>query len=49
VNANGTSVLLEATRRFAPDAVFIFMSTNKVYGRHSKLFAFGREGNALGN
>jgi CDP-paratose 2-epimerase len=32
VNANGTSVLLEATRRFAPKAVFIFMSTNKVYG-----------------
>jgi CDP-paratose 2-epimerase len=32
VNANGTSVLLEATRNFAPDAVFIFMSTNKVYG-----------------
>lgn len=32
VNANGTSVLLEATRRYAPDAVFIYMSTNKVYG-----------------
>jgi CDP-paratose 2-epimerase len=32
VNANGTSVLLEATRRFAPNSVFIFMSTNKVYG-----------------
>jgi CDP-paratose 2-epimerase len=32
VNANGTSVLLESTRKFAPDAVFIFMSTNKVYG-----------------
>src|ERR1035437_1372060 len=32
VNANGTSVLLEATRLFAPHAVFIFMSTNKVYG-----------------
>src|SRR5271154_5499446 len=32
VNANGTSVLLEATRRFASQAVFIFMSTNKVYG-----------------
>jgi len=32
INANGTSVLLEATRTFAPDAVFIFMSTNKVYG-----------------
>lgn len=32
VNATGTSVLLEATRHFAPDAVFIFTSTNKVYG-----------------
>jgi CDP-paratose 2-epimerase len=32
VNANGTLVLLEATRRFAPHAVFIFTSTNKVYG-----------------
>ncbi len=32
VNANGTSVLLEATHKFAPDAAFIFMSTNKVYG-----------------
>jgi CDP-paratose 2-epimerase len=32
VNATGTSVMLEATRQFAPDAVFIFTSTNKVYG-----------------
>lgn len=32
VNANGTSVILEATRKFAPDAAFIFTSTNKVYG-----------------
>ncbi len=32
VNASGTLVLLESTRRFAPDAVFIFVSTNKVYG-----------------
>jgi CDP-paratose 2-epimerase len=32
VNANGTLVMLEATRKFAPGAVFIFMSTNKVYG-----------------
>lgn len=32
VNANGTLVLLEATRQFCRDAVFIFMSTNKVYG-----------------
>lgn len=32
VNAVGTLNLLEATRRHAPDAVFIHMSTNKVYG-----------------
>jgi CDP-paratose 2-epimerase len=32
VNAGGTLNLLEATRRHAPEAVFILMSTNKVYG-----------------
>jgi CDP-paratose 2-epimerase len=32
VNANGTLVLLEYARRFCPQAVFIFTSTNKVYG-----------------
>jgi CDP-paratose 2-epimerase len=32
VNANGTLNLLEATRQFCPEAVFIFTSTNKVYG-----------------
>jgi CDP-paratose 2-epimerase len=32
VNALGTLRMLEATRNFAPDAVFIFTSTNKVYG-----------------
>ncbi len=32
VNANGTLVMLEATRRHAPDAAFVFLSTNKVYG-----------------
>lgn len=32
VNANGTLNLLEATRQLCPDAVFINMSTNKVYG-----------------
>ena len=32
VNANGTLNLLEATRRHAPDAPFLFCSTNKVYG-----------------
>lgn len=32
VNANGTLNVLEATRNHAPEAVFIFTSTNKVYG-----------------
>jgi CDP-paratose 2-epimerase len=32
VNAVGTLNLLEATRQYYPDAVFIYMSTNKVYG-----------------
>jgi len=32
VNAYGTLNLLEATRQHCPDAVFIFTSTNKVYG-----------------
>jgi CDP-paratose 2-epimerase len=32
VNANGTLNLLEALRKFAPEAVFIYTSTNKVYG-----------------
>ena len=32
VNAGGTLNMLEATRQHAPEAVFIFTSTNKVYG-----------------
>jgi len=32
VNANGTLNLLEMTRLHAPEATFIFTSTNKVYG-----------------
>jgi CDP-paratose 2-epimerase len=32
VNANGTLNLLEAARKHAPDAAFVFCSTNKVYG-----------------
>ena len=32
VNAGGTLNLLEATRRHAPTATFVFCSTNKVYG-----------------
>ena len=32
INANGTVNLLEGTRKFCPDAPFIYTSTNKVYG-----------------
>lgn len=32
VNALGTVNLLEATRQHCPEAAFVFMSTNKVYG-----------------
>lgn len=32
VNAMGTLNLLESCRQFSPQAIFIFMSTNKVYG-----------------
>jgi CDP-paratose 2-epimerase len=32
VNANGTLNLIEAVRQHAPETVFIYMSTNKVYG-----------------
>lgn len=32
INAQGTLNLLELTRRYCPEAVFVFTSTNKVYG-----------------
>ncbi|OGP49457.1 MAG: NAD-dependent epimerase [Deltaproteobacteria bacterium RBG_13_43_22] len=32
INANGTLILLENYRKYCPNAVFIFTSTNKVYG-----------------
>lgn len=32
INANGTLVLLELARKYCPEAVFIYTSTNKVYG-----------------
>ena len=32
INATGTLNLLELTKKYCPDASFIFMSTNKVYG-----------------
>lgn len=33
INATGTANVLEATRRYAPDAVFVHLSTIKVYGQ----------------
>ncbi len=32
VNATGTLMLLEAMRQYCPEAVFLFLSTNKIYG-----------------
>ena len=32
MSANGTLIMLEATRKFCPQARFVFTSTNKVYG-----------------
>ena len=40
VNANGTLNLLELTRQHAPEAVFVFCSTNKVYGDNPNLLPF---------
>ena len=48
VNANGTLNLLEATRDHAPDATFIFCSTNKVYGDLPNQLPLHRAGAAPG-
>ena len=40
INANGTLNLLEAVRQHTPDATFVFMSTNKVYGDHPNRLPF---------
>lgn len=34
VNARGTLILLEATRKYCPEAPFVFASTDKVYGEN---------------
>ena len=36
INARGTLILLEATRKYCPDATFVFCSTDKVYGGNMK-------------
>ncbi len=40
INALGTLILLEAFRKYAPKAVFIFTSTNKVYGDNPNKLTF---------
>ena len=40
INAYGTLILLEATRKYCPDAVFVFCSTDKVYGGNMKRKVF---------
>jgi CDP-paratose 2-epimerase len=40
VNATGTLVMLEALRKFCPKAVFIFTSTDKVYGDRPNYLPF---------
>lgn len=40
INATGTLIMLEATRRHAKEAVFIFTSTNKVYGDRPNILPF---------
>jgi CDP-paratose 2-epimerase len=44
VNAIGTLNLLESTRQHCPDAVFIFTSTNKVYGDTPNRLPFIEQG-----
>lgn len=39
VNARGTVILLEATRKCCPDAVFVYVSTDKVYGENMGAFS----------
>lgn len=34
INARGTLILLEATRKYCPNATFIYVSTDKVYGEN---------------
>jgi CDP-paratose 2-epimerase len=38
INARGTLILLEATRKYCPEATFVFCSTDKVYGENMTCF-----------
>lgn len=43
-NAVGTLTMLEATKQYCPGAVFIYASTNKVYGDSVNLLGFTEQG-----
>lgn len=38
INARGTVILLEAARKYSPDAVFVHCSTDKIYGEGMQRF-----------
>lgn len=40
INAYSTLMLLEFTRKHCPDAIFVYISTNKVYGDHVNYMPF---------
>lgn len=56
INTRGTMILLEATRKYCPEAIFVYVSTDKVYGekmecelgefetRYSPLLFLNRQG-----
>lgn len=44
INARGTLILLEATRKYCPDAVFVHCSTDKVYGENMEMTYGYKEG-----
>ena len=50
INAKGTLILLELTKKYCPNSPFIFMSTNKVYGDNPNKLDFiekKKDGNYL--
>ena len=49
VNAAGTLNLLEAMRKYSPGAVFVYLSTNKVYGDRPNGLPPGGAGHAVGD
>lgn len=49
VNARGTVILLEATRKYCPEATFVCVSTDKVYGENMSVDYLPEEETRYGN